>query len=137
MMTLQEIKAEVERLAARIEAPGNILPTYGHSDDGARPHIEIDSRGYHYVVVERGQELERLTTNDLDEHLYTIFEGITFSMACDYEKRHRIADQDPRRLLLHHQVELLSALFPRWGERESQRHEQILRQHPYDDRVSI
>ena len=136
-MTLSEIKAEVDRLAAQIGASGYILPTYGSSDDGARPHIEVDSRGYHYVVVERGEELKRLTTSDLDELLFNVFEGITFSLACNYEVAHRIKKQDSRRILFQRQVELLSALFPYWGEREARIHVQILRTHPFNDNVSI
>jgi Immunity protein 63 len=137
VMTLAEIEAEVERLAARVGASGYILPTYGRSEDGARPHIEADGRGYHYVVVERGQELERITTNDLDELLFHVFESVTFSLASKYELAHRIERQDFRRILFRRQIELLSVLDPRWGERAARGHEQTLRQHPFDDNASI
>ncbi len=137
MLTLPEIKAEVDRLAAQIGTSGRLLPTYGRSEDGARPHIEVDSRGYHYVVIERGQELERLTTNDLDELLFNIFEGVTFSLASKYEMAHRVDSQDSRRILFRHQIESLSELYPHWGEREAQRHEQILRRHPFDDNAAL
>jgi len=137
MLTLPEIKAEVDRLAARIGASGYLLPTYGRSEDGARPHIEVDSRGYHYVVIERGQELERLTTNNLDELLFNVLEGITFSLASKYELAHRVESQDFRRILFQHQAELLSELYPHWGEREAQHHKQILREHPFDDNAAL
>ena len=136
MLTLSEIKAEVDRLAAQIDASEYVLPTYGRSEDGARPHIEVDARGYHYVIVERGQELERRTTNDLGELLFNVFKSVTFSLASKYELAHRIEHQDCRRTLFQRQVELLSMLSPYWGERESQSHEQILRQHPFDDNCS-
>ncbi|HEX8144186.1 MAG TPA: Imm63 family immunity protein [Pyrinomonadaceae bacterium] len=137
MMTLSEIKIEIDRLAALIDASGYVLPTYGHSEDGARPHIEVDARGYHYVVVERGQELRRLTTSDLDELLFNVFESVTFSLASKYELAHRIEHQDCRRILFRRQVELLSMLSPHWGEREAQSHAETLRQHPFDDNASI
>lgn len=137
MLTLLELESEVDRLAVKIGASGYILPTFGHSEDGARPHIEVDSSGYHYVVVERGQELTHLTTNDLDELLFKIFEGVTFSLACEYELTRRIESQDCRRILFQQQVDLLSKLFPHWGERESHRHEEILQQHPFDDNVNF
>jgi len=137
MLTLSEIKEEVDRLAAQIGASGYVLPTYGHSDDGARPHIEADARGYHYVVVERGQELKRITTRDLNELLYHVFEAVTFSPACDYELAHRVEGQDCRRLMFRRQIELLSALSQEWSNRESQQHERILREHPFDDFASI
>jgi hypothetical protein len=59
LLSLEEIKSEIDDLAQRIGASGLILPTYGRSEDFARPHIEVDDSGYHYVVVERGQEMER------------------------------------------------------------------------------
>ena len=133
MKTLPEIEAEINRLAAKVGASGYTLPTYGRTEDGARPHIEADSRGYHYVVVERGQELRRNTTSDLDELLYHVFESVTFSLACDYERAHRIAGQDFRRQLFALQVELLSSLSPTWAEREASDHQRILHQHPFND----
>ena len=132
-MTLSEIEAEVNRRAAKVGATGYVLPTYGRTEDGARPHIESDSRGYHYVVVERGQELRRDTTSDLDELLYQVFESVTFSLACDYEGRHRVAGQDSRRLLFARQLQLLSMLSPAWAEREARDHQRILQQHPFND----
>jgi len=133
MKSLTEIKNEVSRLAERIGAPAKIWPTYGKSEDFARPHIEVDSRGYHYVVVERGEEFQRITTQDLDELLCKIFQNITFSLACDYELAHRVENQDCRRSVFRHQIELLSKISLAWAERESERQEEVLRQHPFDD----
>lgn len=131
--SLDEIKVEINKLAAQLDAPDHLLPTYGYSEDGARPHIEVDSRGYHYVVVERGDELKRITTFELDELLYYIFEAVTFDLACQYELKHRVKHQDFRRLLFQHQVELLSKLSPKWGEIETRDHERILEKHPHAD----
>ena len=133
MKNLPEIEAEVSRLAATVGASGYVLPTFGHSQDGARPHIEADSRGYHYVVVERGEELRRDTTRDLNELLYHIFESVTFTLACDYERAHRIVGEDCRRQLFARQVELLSSLSQTWAERELRDHQKILQQHPFND----
>jgi protein-S-isoprenylcysteine O-methyltransferase Ste14 len=138
MKSLTEIKAEVDRLAATIGATGNhVLPTYGHTEDFARPHVEVDSRGYHFVVVERGHELERFTTDELDDLLYRVFESVTFSLAFDYELVHRIGTQDCRRLGFQRQTELLSQLSKRWAERTAERHACILREHPFDDYSAI
>lgn len=137
MMRLSEIKTEIDRLAAQINASGDVLHTYGRSEDGARPHIGVDRRGYHYVTVERGQELERLTTSDPNELLFKVFENVTFSLACKCELPYRIENQDSRRILFQRQVELLSMLSSDWGEREARSQEQTLRQHPFDDNASI
>jgi len=138
MKTLPQIEAEVDRRAALIGASGHdSLPTYGPTQDFACPHIEVDSRGYHFVVVERGQEQSRFTTRDLDELLYKIFQCVTLSLACAYELANRIESQDFRRLLFQQQVELLSQLSPHWGEREADEHQRILREHPFDDQSAI
>jgi hypothetical protein len=84
--SLADLKQFVEKLAAKIEAPASLLPTYGHSLDGAHPHVEADhgeadhgeadnrktdhAGMWHYVTVERGRELERKTTVNLDDLLY-------------------------------------------------------------------
>jgi hypothetical protein len=138
MKSLSEIKTEVDRRAGLIGAAGHhALPTYGHSQDGARPHIEVDSHGYHFVVVERGQEQERFTTGGLDELFFRIFQSVTHDLAFAYELAHRIETQDCRRLAFRRQVELLSQLSPSWAEREAQEQNRILRAHPFDDMVSI
>jgi hypothetical protein len=139
MHSLSEIKSEVDRLAKRVRAPESLLPTYGHTRDAAHPHIEVDEGGYHYVIVERGEELRRVTTDDLDQLLYFVFEGVTFSLACDYAARHRAVFavfQDFRRPLFRRQIELLSMISPAWAETESKEQERILKQHPFDDSLT-
>lgn len=132
MESLHAVQAQVEALAARIDAPPHLLPTYGRSDDGARPHLEIDDR-YHFVVVERGQELERRSTDDLDELLYWVMGTTTFSMACAHELRHRREGVDFRRLLFAKQVEWLRRLSPDWAERKQGEHAETLKLHPFTD----
>jgi hypothetical protein len=133
MQSLTDIQREVEKRAAIIGATGRILPTYGKTDDWARPHIEVDSRGFHYVVVERGQEVERFTTDNLDELLYRVFKNVAWALASVYELNHRIDGQDCRRQLLGKQIELLGQLSPAWAELQSEEHALILQEHPFDD----
>lgn len=133
MLTLPEIKAEVDRLAAKIDAPENLLPTYGTSRDFAYPHIEVDSRFYYYVVVERGQELDRKWAPFLDQLLEWIFVGVTSQMAGTYELAHRVESEDFRRIWFARQIELLTLLNSDWATREDERHKGILRQCPFSD----
>jgi G3E family GTPase len=147
--SLADLEKIVDELAAKIEAPASLLPTYGHSLDGAHPHIEVthgeaahedaddsetDHAGmWHYVTVERGQELERKTTRDLDELLYWIFASVTFSMAVKYKGKHRVSGQDFRRIMFQKQEELLGQLNESWKRREEEEHRFILAKHPFDD----
>lgn len=135
-VTLPDVEKQVRELAGHIDAPDFVLPTFGHSEDGARPHIEIDPAGrMHYVVVERGQESERLTFVELDALLYRIFESVTFQMAGQFELKHREVAKDSRRVMFAKQVELLQVLSPTWAEREASRHAEILERHPFRDKT--
>jgi hypothetical protein len=133
LLSLDEIEREVKRRAEVIGATGNMLPTYGHSDDLARPHIEVNEAGYHYVIVEKGQELSRVTTPDLDELLYHVFRHVTHELAGRYEQGHRVKEQDFRRVMFQRQIDLLALLSPQWASQETLEHDQILQQSPYDD----
>jgi len=124
---------EVTRLAAAIGAPTGYLPTYGHSEDFARPHIEFDGAQFHFVVVERGQELERVSSPDPQEIVYRVFEAVTFSMASDYEVRHRRPWRDTRRLLFDKQLELMGKLSPEWKMRTQARLDEALKENPFRD----
>ena len=132
-ITLHEIERRVAELAARIGASGALLPTYGRSEDGARPHIEVDSRGFHYVIVERGEELQRTTSRELDEILWHVFEGVTSALAWSYELANREHGKDARRLAFAHQLVLLGALSADWAERRRAQQRAILEQNPFDD----
>jgi hypothetical protein len=136
--TLYDIKHLVDTLAEKINAPKHLLPTYGHSVDGAHPHIEVDKNGQlYYVIVERGEELKRDFAVDTDDLLYRVFADITFTMAGDYEVKHRIETEDFRRQMFAKQEELLSILNDKWKDREQKEHQWILRSYPFDDDVNI
>jgi hypothetical protein len=133
MKQLKEVEEDVKRLAQLIGATKDQLPTYGRTRDFAYPHIEVDASLYHYVVVERGQELERNSTSNYDELLYWIFSDATHNLACDYELRHRVEYQDCRRIAFPKQIELLNLISPEMGKRRAKEIEEILSMAPYDD----
>jgi hypothetical protein len=136
-VTLESVMRAVDILAKKINAPANLLPTYGKSEEFARPHVETNANGYHWVVVERGTEFERRTTWDPDELLYWIFESVTFSMAVKYELQHRVSGKDPRRMFFRKQEELLGILDKSWEKRSQQEHLKILGEHPFSDNRPI
>src|SRR5579864_4207995 len=109
--SLAEIKDEINRRAAVVGASGNLLPTYECTEDFARPHIEVD------VVVERGNEPERITTPHLDELLFHVFDTITFSLAGLYEFGLHGNKKNCRRKIFRCQIELLAKLTPAWAAR--------------------
>ena len=133
MLKLFEIEVLVNELAQKIGAPQNLLPTYGYSEQTARPHIEVSSAAYSYVVAQSGQEVRRYTALDIDELLYNVFIDVTFALSVLYAETNRMADQDIRRAAFPRQVELLTLLSEQWGERMSEEQAQILKQAPFDD----
>jgi hypothetical protein len=133
MLSLLEVQEHVLRLSRLIDAPERLLPTYGSSEDGARPHIEVEWWGYYFVVVERGSEIERIPCGTIDELLRQIFQGVTFELAMEYELSHRVPGQDFRRLLFAKRLDLLSVLSSDWRDQEAERLSILLREHPFDD----
>jgi hypothetical protein len=109
---LDSMRMEVERLAAVIGAPADLLPTYGRTQDFARPHIEFDGANYHFVVVERGNELERLP-GDADAVLYRVFESVTHSMS----SRAAAGRDRFRERMFAHQLDLMGRLNRDWRAR--------------------
>jgi hypothetical protein len=132
LLSLADIQSRIEDLARRIDAPPGDLPTYGQSEDGARPHIEVGNE-YYFVVVERGSELRRSSTKDLDELLYWVFSGVASKMAGQFELRNRRHGEDTRRQRFPRQIQLLNALSPAWAEKEEARLAEILSRHPFRD----
>jgi hypothetical protein len=133
MKTLREIEADVATLALRIGASKRDLPTYGASRDFGYPYVEVNGSLYHYVVVERGQELERRTSAKYDDLLYWIFESVTHNLAFSYELKNRIEDQDCRRIAFPKQIDLMKRISSEMGERLETGIAEILRGAPYDD----
>jgi hypothetical protein len=133
MKQLQEIEKEITKMALSIGATDEQLPSYGESRDFGYPHIEVDDYFYHYVVVERGQELERISTSDFEELLYHVFWSATHDIAFKYELDNRIEDQDCRRLAFPKQVQLMNSISPILGVRAEENISDILRKNPYDD----
>lgn len=133
MKTLREIEVDVTALGKLIGASAQDLPTYGASRDFGYPHVEVTNGFYHYVVVERGLELERHSTADYKDLLYWVFESASHNLAFSYELKNRIEDQDGRRIAFPKQIELMKQLSPEMGERMEASIAEILSRVPYDD----
>lgn len=133
MKSLRDIETDVAALAIRIGASAQDLPTYGTSQDFARPHIEVEHGFYHFVIVERGVERDRRFSDNYDDLLYWIFSGVTHSLAFSYELHNRIEDQDCRRIAFPKQIELMRRIDPALAERLKADIAEILQRAPYDD----
>ncbi|MBI5322791.1 Imm63 family immunity protein [Bradyrhizobium sp.] len=133
MKSLRDIETDVAALARRIDASDRDLPTYGTSEDFARPHIEVAHGSYHYVIVERGIERDRRSSDNYHDLLFWIFRDVTHGLAFGYELQNRVEDQDCRRIAFPKQLELMRKIDPALGERLERDIAEILRRAPYDD----
>lgn len=136
MKTFHEIEADVGAFGKLIDASKHDLPTYGTSRDSGYAHVEVKDGLYHYVVVERGQELERRSSAAYGDLLYWIFESATHNLAFAYERRNRVADQDCRRVAFAKQTELMKRLSSELSVRLEAKIADILSRAPYDDEPS-
>ena len=130
LLDTRMIQRRVKALAARLDRPDFMFQTES-TEDGS-PHIEV-SDAYYLVVRERGLELSRKQTRDIDELLYWIMEGLTSQLSWDFELRHRREGEDSRRQAFEKQVELLAKLSPEWAERRRAEQTEILERHPFHD----
>jgi hypothetical protein len=90
MLAKEALIAKIRETASTINAPESTLPGMTF----ANPYVMIENGAYHYLVRERGETLQDRKTHDLDELLYWIFQDVTFNMAVQSERKHRVANQD-------------------------------------------
>ncbi len=65
-------------------------------DDGSA-HVEVVDGNYHYVITERGSEIERKVAQSADELLYWLMDDVTTGIALQIEREKRIPGEDFRR----------------------------------------
>ncbi|UPG94221.1 Imm63 family immunity protein [Luteibacter aegosomatissinici] len=130
---IDEVRDEVARIGKLIGAPSVLLEVRTAESSDGTPYLEITDEGYSYIAVERGLEISRQYTPELDGILYIIFKRITSQMALSYELRHRIDGQDFRRIYFSRRIELMHAAHQGWGDRQRIEIEEILKTSPFVD----
>ncbi|MEM9859817.1 MAG: Imm63 family immunity protein [Bacteroidota bacterium] len=132
-MNIEEVKRQIASAAELINAPKNLLPSYDRPRQDAHPYIEVDSLGYHFIISERFIELERRTTNDINDLIYWVLDGITHEMAVRKELKYRKEREDFRRQLFEIQVDLMEKVSIDYAKRLKKKISEILNVSPYDD----
>jgi hypothetical protein len=137
MRSRDEVYAQITALAGKIAAPAGLLPRFGSPSYDGQPSVVIDQHGYHWIVRERGQEMQHRTTRDLDTFFYWIFAAVTWQLGYAAALDQRRPQRDDRRVLFAVQVHLLNSLDSRWGQRRQAELAELLREHPYDDAAEV
>lgn len=133
MISINTLKSRYYAIAKKLNAPSKHVLFAMTPRDFGYPHIEVHGSEYHYVITERGEELERRRTTDSDELLYWMTSGITRKMASDWELAHRVEGEDSRRLLFQRDIDLLSRINAGWAERKKAEYDEVLEANPYFD----
>jgi hypothetical protein len=131
MLTFSEIKQRIEQLGDQIDAPTNLMPTYGTSKNDGTPHIEVSDSSYFYRALERDMVCINRKTSSIDELLFWVYQDVTFNMACSYELAHRDSKVNSRKVIFSYQLGLLSLISIEWKERREDEIAEILKEHPY------
>ncbi|MBD3213081.1 MAG: hypothetical protein GF311_10780 [Candidatus Lokiarchaeota archaeon] len=133
--SITTIRRKVKEYGKIINAPARSLRVFTTSDGFGTPYIEIGTNEYSYIISERGSELERRRTNDLDTLLYWILSDIVSNMAEEWELEHRKPNEDSRRQLFAKEIELMEQLEPKFAKWKKKEIREILKKYPYDDEL--
>jgi hypothetical protein len=94
-----------------------------------------DTDGYHYRYVERGTVQKHEITQDLFEITYLVIESCVFSMAVKYERKHRINNQDSRRIIFKKELQLFDVIGEDYRKKAEVEIKDVLREHPFQDEL--
>lgn len=132
MNTLGEIKASIETLAAQIDIPAELLPSFGKFV-GQYSYVYMEGDKYHWVVRGNSPSVSDIETPDPDEVIYQVLASLTEQMGWMYEVVHRDPKLDHRRVVHRHQLELLGKLSLAWEQRRAEEIEEMIKWYPYKD----
>ncbi len=131
MKTVKELQTELFRIGRLINANKYDL-IIGEVGD-IITDVEIHGDEYHYIVVERGAEQERVVTKSSFELMFQFIDTATFSLASRYAAQNKAPGQNFRRLMFQRYLELLREIGPMWEKRGQQKIDEALKKVPYED----
>ena len=104
MLNFNEIQEKIYEYGSIINAPKDVLKIYPSPQPDGTPYIKINNNEYLYIVEERGMELERRRTANIDVLLYWIMSDVIFFLASQYELENRAKGFDSRRLIFKKEI---------------------------------
>lgn len=117
VLSSAELRQILEANFVKISSNFELLPEINNSNYDALPFIEIWQNVYYYVCLERGVEVFRKQTTDLNELVYMVMENLTFKMSWDWAKLQSNLNTDLRISAFAKQVELMRIINLEYGHR--------------------
>ena len=131
MLNHQQVQDIVNDYGRKIGLSTNDVILRKKPSGFGEPHLEISDDYYHYVVCERGSELTRKSSRDVDDFIYRFFETTTSMIASEYQQQNTVIGEDQRIICFHKQIELMTELSDEWGKRKEADIAEILQNDPY------
>lgn len=135
--TLALLQAEYDALCQRIKACASKYTFLTVRQDDGSPHVEFTGGQYHYIVTERGLDLERRSTADKSGILYWMIYDLTFWMGVAFEFKHRVEGPDVRRIIFAHWLELMKKADLAFADRLESDIAAILAKNPFVDQEPL
>jgi len=132
---LQKLRAEYNRLSQRITPFDGVYSFQIERSDDGSPHIEFSDGQYHYIVTERGIDLESRSTPNVREIVYWMLYDVTFWQGVAFEFANRIENQDCRRMIFAHQLELMAKADVDFSKRLEAHIAETLLRNPFNDQT--
>lgn len=130
---LLNLQADYNELCQRAEPHQGRYTFLTKREDVGVPHVEFHDGEYHYIVTERGLDLERRSTADRREILYWMLYDLTFWMGVAFEFKSRIEGPDVRRKIFAHQLELMKRADQQFADRLEIQIAETLSRNPFND----
>jgi hypothetical protein len=130
---LLNLQADYNELCQRAEPHQGRYAFLTKREDVGVPHVEFHDGEYHYIVTERGLDLERRSTADRREILYWMLYDLTFWMGVAFEFKSRIEGPDVRRKIFAHQLELMKRADQQFADRLEIQIAETLSRNPFND----
>ena len=130
---LRSLQSEYDELCQRVDPCTSQYTFLTERQDNGSPHVEYIDGEYHYIVTERGLDLESRSTVDKSEILYWMIYDLTFWMGVAYELKHRVEGPDVRRIIFGHWLELMIKADRSFADRLGSEIAAILAKNPFVD----
>ena len=130
---LKQLQIAYNALCQRIDPMEGEYTILTEREDVGVPHVEFENGQYHYIVTERGLDLSRRSTADIDEILYWMLYDLTFWMGSAFEFKNRVEGPDCRRMMFAHWLEQMQKADQAMADRLKLDIERILAENPFVD----
>jgi Immunity protein 63 len=116
---IDELELQFQQIVQNMDVHPDVKQFHRYPQHDGGAHIEAIAGEFHYVVMERGQELSRIKSVNADDILYLLVRDVTRQLAMQYELSQRDDSRDGREIWMPYHVQLLAAIQPEWADRQA------------------